>query len=209
MTAQSSQLADAAQLLHDAQRSSIPISPLTQTYPNLDVARAYSVQRLNLARLGTLTAVDAARSQDRADLRPMQELLGVSEPDFGYILDSTVLPNGAAAPVTAFWAPRVEPEDAGTARRAGRDRTSGARKALLRLRAVNSTMISDVTRGSMYLRASPVTPGSRGSVHALNTGCLITTSATRWTAEWGRAVIFAFHVSRIDRRSGVAPRLRL
>jgi 2-oxo-3-hexenedioate decarboxylase/2-keto-4-pentenoate hydratase len=40
----------------------------------------------------------------------MQELLGVSEPDCGYILDSTVLPNGAAAPVTAFWAPRVEPQ---------------------------------------------------------------------------------------------------
>ena len=49
MSTQSMQLADAAQLLHDAQRSSIPISPLTQTYPNLDVARAYSVQRLNLA----------------------------------------------------------------------------------------------------------------------------------------------------------------
>ena len=55
MSAQSTQLADAAQLLHDAQRSGIPISPLTQTYPNLDVAQAYSVQRLNL--LGTLTAV--------------------------------------------------------------------------------------------------------------------------------------------------------
>jgi 2-keto-4-pentenoate hydratase len=43
---------------------------------------------------------------------PMQELLGVNEPDFGYILDSMVLPNGAAVPVTAFCAPRVEPEAA-------------------------------------------------------------------------------------------------
>ena len=50
MSIQSTQLADAAQLLHDAQRSGIPISPLTQTYPNLDVAQANSVQRLNLAR---------------------------------------------------------------------------------------------------------------------------------------------------------------
>ena len=41
---------------------------------------------------------------------PMQELLGVSEPDFGYILDNMVLPNGAEVPVTAFCAPRVEPE---------------------------------------------------------------------------------------------------
>ena len=38
MTAQSTQLADAAQLLYDAQMRRIPIAPLTQTYPNLDVA---------------------------------------------------------------------------------------------------------------------------------------------------------------------------
>ena len=109
MSIQSTQPADAAQLLHDAQRSGVPISPLTQTYPNLDVAQAYSVQRLNLARY----------LDDGAALRghkigltcaPMQQLLGVNEPDFGYILDSTVLPNGAAIPVTAFCAPRVEPE---------------------------------------------------------------------------------------------------
>jgi len=40
----------------------------------------------------------------------MQKLLGVNEPDFGYILDSMVLPNDAAVPVTTFCAPRVEPE---------------------------------------------------------------------------------------------------
>ena len=61
MTTQSTQLTDAAQLLHDAQTSGIPISPLTQTYPNLDVAQAYSVQRLTW--LGTLTAVHRIRSQ--------------------------------------------------------------------------------------------------------------------------------------------------
>ena len=125
MTTQSTQLADAAQLLHDAQTSGIPISPLTQTYPNLDVAQAYSVQRLNLARYIDGGAVLRGHKIGLTSA-PMQELLGVNEPDFGYILDSMVLPNGAAVSVTAFCAPRVEPEaaftDAGTAAGAWRDR---------------------------------------------------------------------------------------
>jgi 2-keto-4-pentenoate hydratase len=68
VTTQSTQLADAAQLLHDAQTSGIPISPLTQTYPNLDVAQAYSVQRLNLARF---SVVHEEGCGDRADRRAL------------------------------------------------------------------------------------------------------------------------------------------
>ena len=91
MTAHSTQLTDAAQLLYDAQSSAIPISPLTQTYPNLDVAQAYSVQRLNLARYLDGGAVLRGHKIGLTSA-PMQELLGVNEPDFGYILDSMVLP---------------------------------------------------------------------------------------------------------------------
>ena len=93
MTTQSTQLADAAQLLHDAQTSGIPISPLTQTYPNLDVAQAYSVQRLNLARYIDGGAVLRGHKIGLTSA-PMQELVGVNEPGFGYI--SMVLPNCAA-----------------------------------------------------------------------------------------------------------------
>ncbi len=111
MSTPSTQLADAAQLLCDAQSSAIPIQPLTKLYPNLDVAQAYWVQRLNL-----VCHIDQGRVLRGHKIgltsAPMQELLGVSEPDFGYILDSMMLPNGAAVPVTAFCAPRVEPEAA-------------------------------------------------------------------------------------------------
>jgi 2-keto-4-pentenoate hydratase len=109
VTALSTQLTDAAQLLYDAQSRRIPIQPLTQTYPKLDVAAAYSVQRLNLARYldegGMLRGHKIGLTS-----APMQELLGVNEPDFGYILDSMVLPDGAEVPVATFCAPRVEPE---------------------------------------------------------------------------------------------------
>lgn len=75
----------------------------------MGVRQAYSVQRINLARQigdgrvmwGHKIGLTSAA---------MQKLLGVDEPDFGYVLDSMVLPDGAAVPVTAFCAPRVEPE---------------------------------------------------------------------------------------------------
>lgn len=109
MTTQSTQLSHAAQLLYDAQSTGIPIAPLTLTYPSLDAPRAYNVQRLNLVR-----HLDKGRVLRGHKIGltsgAMQELLGVDEPDFGYVLDSMVLPNGATAPVTAFCAPRVEPE---------------------------------------------------------------------------------------------------
>jgi len=102
-------LAAAAQLLHDAQSSGVPISPPTEAYPNLDVVQAYSVQRLNLARNVGSGAVLRGHKIGLTSA-PMQELLGVNEPDFGYIVDSMVLPEGATVPVTAFCAPRVEPK---------------------------------------------------------------------------------------------------
>ena len=78
MTAHSTQLTDAAQLLYDAQSSGIPIQPLTQTYPDLDVPQAYSVQRLNLARHIDQGGVLCGHKIGLTSA-PMQELLGVSQ----------------------------------------------------------------------------------------------------------------------------------
>ncbi|OBG59884.1 2-keto-4-pentenoate hydratase [Mycobacterium sp. E3339] len=109
MTVQTAQLTDAAQLLYDAQNSRVPIAPLTETHPYLTVAQAYSVQRINMARY--LAEGHVLRGHKIGiTSAPMQELLGVDEPDFGYILDNMVLPDAATVPVTAFCAPRVEPE---------------------------------------------------------------------------------------------------
>ena len=109
MTAQTAQLAEAAELLYAAQASRNPIAPLTEAYPNLDVAQAYWVQRLNLARRLDEGAVLRGHKIGLTSA-PMQKLLGVNEPDFGYILDTMVLPNGGAVASTRFCAPRVEPE---------------------------------------------------------------------------------------------------
>jgi 2-keto-4-pentenoate hydratase len=100
---------EAADLLHAAQTGRTPIGPLTERFPGLDVAGAYAIQRVNLSRrLGdghTLVAHKIGLTS-----KPMQTLLGVDEPDFGYILDDMVESNGAAVAATRFCAPRVEPE---------------------------------------------------------------------------------------------------
>ncbi|MBV8293160.1 MAG: 2-keto-4-pentenoate hydratase, partial [Mycobacterium sp.] len=100
---------EAADLLYAAQSARAPISPLTERFPGLDVAGAYAIQRVNLSRrLGdghTLVAHKIGLTS-----QPMQTLLGVDEPDFGYILDDMVLTNGEAVAASRFCAPRVEPE---------------------------------------------------------------------------------------------------
>lgn len=105
----SAHLTHAAELLFDAQCLAAPISPLTQTYPNLTVGEAYAIQRLNLARRLEAGAVLCGRKIGLTSA-PMQQLLGVDEPDFGYVLDEMVLVDGAQVPVETFCAPRVEPE---------------------------------------------------------------------------------------------------
>ncbi len=109
MTALDRKLDEAAERLYAAQAGSRPIPPLTEAYPGLGVAQAYSVQRRNLARH---LAAGARLSGHKIGLTsaPMQALLGVDQPDFGYVLDSMVLSDGAAVPRGAFCTPRVEPE---------------------------------------------------------------------------------------------------
>ena len=99
----------AADLLYAAQIGRAPTSPLTERFPGLDVAGAYAIQRANLSRQlhdgHTLVAHKIGLTSE-----PMQTLLGVNKPDFGYILDDMVLTDGAAVAATRFCAPRVEPE---------------------------------------------------------------------------------------------------
>lgn len=99
----------AADLLYAAQSGRAPIDPLTERFPDLDVEGAYAIQQVNLSRRlrdgQSLVAHKIGLTSE-----PMQKLLGVDEPDFGYILDDMLLSNGAAVAASRFCAPRVEPE---------------------------------------------------------------------------------------------------
>lgn len=109
MTLTQDQIEHAAGLLVVADADAAPIGQLTQRYPGMDLADSYAIQQRNLARhlSGGRTLVGHKIGLTSA---PMQTLLGVDEPDFGYLLDSMVVPNGTALRCGRFCAPRVEPE---------------------------------------------------------------------------------------------------
>ncbi len=100
---------EAADLLFGADADRAPIGPLTERFPAMDLADAYAVQRVNLTRRLQNGRVLVGHKIGLTS-EPMQTLLGVDEPDFGYILDDMVVPDGAAVPRGRFCAPRVEPE---------------------------------------------------------------------------------------------------
>lgn len=100
---------DAAGALLQAERSAAPIAPLHDTYPELDVADAYEIQRLLItARLG-----DGARLVGHKiglTSAAMQEQLGVREPDYGQLLSDMFVLEGSSISTSGLCAPRVEPE---------------------------------------------------------------------------------------------------
>jgi 2-keto-4-pentenoate hydratase len=109
MTLHASQIAVAAAELHEASRRRSPIAPMIERFAGLDVAGAYAIQRVNLARH---LARGASVRGHKIGLTsaPMQKLLGLSEPDFGYILDDMILADQARVPTDVFCTPGVEPE---------------------------------------------------------------------------------------------------
>ncbi|MBY0388471.1 MAG: fumarylacetoacetate hydrolase family protein [Mycobacterium pseudokansasii] len=109
MTLMPGMIDEAAALLAAADADAAPIGQLTLRYRGMGVADAYAIQQVNLARrLGDGRSV--AGHKIGLTSKPMQTLLGVDEPDFGYILDDMVVPNGSAVARARLCAPRVEPE---------------------------------------------------------------------------------------------------
>ena len=100
---------EAAELLDAAQAGRATIGQLTERYPGMSLAEAYAIQQVNLRRRLNSGARLVGHKIGLTS-KPMQTLLGVDEPDFGYILDDMVVPNGSAVPRSRFCAPRVEPE---------------------------------------------------------------------------------------------------
>ncbi|HEX7824143.1 MAG TPA: 2-keto-4-pentenoate hydratase, partial [Mycobacterium sp.] len=108
MTAGNDRINAAAAQLWAAERDRAPIAPLTVAYPGLDVANAYAIQRVNLHRR-LVTGATLVGHKIGLTSKPMQTLLGVDAPDFGFILDDMVVKTDRVA-VERFCAPRVEPE---------------------------------------------------------------------------------------------------
>jgi 2-keto-4-pentenoate hydratase len=102
---------DAAERLFEAFERGEAIEPLTETLDGFDVGRAYAVQSQLVGLHGAAGRRVAGRKIGLTSLA-MQRQLGVSEPDFGVVLDSHVFGSGAriSRSQAAMIQPRVEAE---------------------------------------------------------------------------------------------------
>src|SRR3984957_20107274 len=102
-------IAKAAEALLGAYASRLPVAPLTADRPDLSATDAYAIQ---LAQVAAWTAGGAVVKGHKVGLTSaaMQRQLGVSQPDFGHLVDVMFLPEGVTADFGRFLQPRAEPE---------------------------------------------------------------------------------------------------
>lgn len=95
--------------LYAARRDRRPIPPITEREPDLTPADAYAIQQglveLLLADGGSIVGYKLGLTS-----RPMQEMLGVNEPDYGPVLSSMVSDDGAEITLDRYIQPKVEAE---------------------------------------------------------------------------------------------------
>jgi 2-keto-4-pentenoate hydratase len=94
----------AAELLRVAERDRVPIKPLVELYPGIDVVDAYEIQLLNVRHRNR----DVIGHKVGLSSLAMQQMMGVDEPDYGHLLDDMQLAGTADA--SAYLYPRVEVE---------------------------------------------------------------------------------------------------
>jgi 2-oxopent-4-enoate hydratase len=100
-----------AAVLDAAERNRAAVQPLTETLKGLTVQDAYAIQAAWLRhKLASASRPTLVGRKVGLTARAMQEQLGVSEPDFGFLLDQMLVPDGGAIARQELILPRVEPE---------------------------------------------------------------------------------------------------
>jgi 2-keto-4-pentenoate hydratase len=98
-----------ADVLRGAERDRVAVEPLTGQVPELTIEDAYAIQSLNVDRRLAEGGVLHGRKVGLTS-KPMQDLLGVDEPDFGALLDDMFVEEGDDVPLEELLQPRVEAE---------------------------------------------------------------------------------------------------
>jgi len=103
------QIREMSQALFAARRDHTPIAALTERFPDMTVEDAYAVQQGLVA--GLLAEGDSIIGYKLGlTSQPMQEMLGVDQPDYAPVLGSTVYPDGGEVPCDDYISPRMEAE---------------------------------------------------------------------------------------------------
>ena len=98
-----------ARALYEAREKRVPIAPLTDADPTLGMNDGYIVQReftsLLIADGDSVIGYKAGLTS-----AAMQDMFGVSTPDYGPVMAATIRGDGAAVSLEEFIAPKVEAE---------------------------------------------------------------------------------------------------
>ncbi|BBX34201.1 2-keto-4-pentenoate hydratase [Mycolicibacterium mageritense DSM 44476 = CIP 104973] len=95
--------------LAQAERSRVPMSPLTDRYADIDVVDAYEIQLINIRR----RVAEGARvigHKVGLSSKAMQDMMGVDEPDYGHLLDEMQVFEDTPVKSANYLYPRVEVE---------------------------------------------------------------------------------------------------
>jgi len=98
-----------ARALYEARRTRQQIAPFTDADPDLGMADGYAVQQ----ELTSLLLADGDRIvgyKVGLTSKPMQQMIGVDQPDYGPVLASTVYADGDSISLGSFIQPKIEAE---------------------------------------------------------------------------------------------------
>jgi 2-keto-4-pentenoate hydratase len=95
--------------LAQAERSRVPIAPLTSAHPDIDVVDAYEIQLINI-RQRVAEGARVLGHKVGLSSEAMQQMMGVDEPDYGHLLDEMQVFEDVPVQAGRYLYPRVEVE---------------------------------------------------------------------------------------------------
>lgn len=104
-----SKLEELARELLAAERSGVPVEALTDRFPELSLPDAYAIQ-LAMVKAWTDSGHMVVGKKIGLTSRAMQEMFGLKEPDYGHILDRSIVSEGEPISMSRLIEPRVESE---------------------------------------------------------------------------------------------------
>ncbi len=97
--------------LYDALRTRRTLAPLTERWPDITIEDAYHVSLRMVRRRIEDDGERIIGKKIGVTSRAVQEMLGVFQPDFGYLTDKMLYPNGGPMPISELLIqPRAEAE---------------------------------------------------------------------------------------------------
>lgn len=95
--------------LAEAERSRMPIAPLTDENPTIDVVDSYEIQLTNI-RQRVAEGARVVGHKVGLSSKAMQQMMGVDEPDYGHLLDEMEVFEDKPVQAGRYLYPRVEVE---------------------------------------------------------------------------------------------------